>query len=328
MNKAIAENNIVSIEQLTAVHGTIADHIDPNDLDLKLEGADPNALSALEKRSLSIYLLLRDDYPVYVGKTLSARERAKQHLKDKEFDQIWVFTLNKSVDEPQVLKYIEFLCYYALWSRNYCLIYNGTNVWNTLPLVSQKNGPMMTSHDVGVAHAFANRFVYTLGEIGLIPPDQPKNPLRLEYVGRKRVTLNATYWRPPIPKELHHVAIDYWDKKEQERRVRLSSGRDRRLRCMFAGAGSFTLHEGTIGQVMRNDQAQQFTYDLLKRMDVFRESYGRTLWGKPHPFPKSNLMLHVVQGCNSPNARRELVVEGTQRIVSGLETDWRTNPSL
>ncbi|OQX92452.1 MAG: hypothetical protein B6D58_02830 [candidate division Zixibacteria bacterium 4484_95] len=270
----------------------------------------------------AIYLLVRSDYPVYLGKSVNASIRVKNHVQEKDFDRMTIFSSEAFTNDIKVLSYIEFLCYYTLWSKGYCLIYNSTDVWNTLPIKSQK-GPAFNPTEVSYAHNFMNMYLSSLEKANLSPPMIPGKPLKLEYHGKKEITVNAIYWRPTIKKELHSLAIDYWDKKNEERLKRSRSKNKNKLRCKFTGSGSFQLLRGTKGIIMRNDYDQQTTYDLLRKIEVFTETSGETLWVADYPFPKSNLMLHIIQAMNSANARYELSIASTGKYLHELENEWR-----
>lgn len=186
-------SDIVDITDLINIHHTLVttSNTDQFQLDILHVKRGENIINLSGKNS--IYMLMRNNYPVYLGRSINASSRTKNHLKDKVFDEIYIFYSNSQGIDTKTLQYIEFLCYYSLWSRGYCTIYNSQDVWNSLPLKSQK-GPRLDNNEITFSHVFVKKFLESLKIINIKPPDMSGEPIRISYCGEQSIELNIIYW--------------------------------------------------------------------------------------------------------------------------------------
>jgi hypothetical protein len=282
-------SGILSLGELITLHHPLSAQEKQVDIDFDIIKQSPVRIGRPSSSKKGIYLLIQDHCPVYLGKSVEPFRRLSQHFAStKVIDAAYSFETGSFEADPDILSYVEFLCYYSMWSQGYCLIYNSLNVWNTLPIKS-KFGPVFTEEAISTAHAFAGKFASVAKNLELESPDTAPNPIELElgkHARRDAVDCRALYWRPTIKKKQHEIALSYWAQESTQR-------------PQFAGAGSFFMVPPSTGKPWGDHAEQKLTYDLLIRLGVLEARENVTHCLKSHPFPKANLMMGNLNGGQS-----------------------------
>ncbi len=306
---------IIQVEDILKIHSVFSNTTNQN-YNFNIETYSRDDRIKADSSRIYIYILINNSNPVYVGKSFNASTRTKDHKDGKIFDSILLLSAEDKDVNKNVLKYIEFLIYYSLWSKGFALIYNALSVWNTLPISGQsiKTHKLFSHTDVAFAHSFVNNFLLNLKNFNFREVTQFSDIVKLSYNGTQNILLNAIYWRPTIIKELHDIAISYWANRKNS---------------SFAGSGASSLLKGSSGKRMKNINDDQYlSYKTLKSLNVIVENGECTSINHNYPFPRTNLMMHMLFGLNSVNARRELSFINTNKIIQDIEFDWISNPVL
>lgn len=313
------KSELLSLEELIALHKKLGSVDKDLNIDFKVVERSLDKAGKRSEGKKSIYLLLKNNHPVYVGRSIDPFRRLADHFRDESitFDRAISFETNSFSSFPEALSYLEFLCYFLFWSKGYCLIYNSLSVWNTLPIKS-KTGPIFGKRAVSAAHEFARYFSAEVSTLGLEPPDPAETPILIELGKHTKTTgvvCKALYWRPTI-KEVHYeLARKCWFQESKQR-------------PQFAGAGSFLLLDSSMGRRWGNYREQRLTYDLLVQLGVIEVIGDFTKIRKSHPFPRANLMMGNLNGGQSITANSDLVVSGTSITVAQMAMQWKKHRFL